>query len=198
VPACQTCHNDETSKDDEYFRLILHLREDLSGHPEVVKMREIIKRSLKKPEKFRLLKGLYETFQMADSVTPAGIIVGRQLAFKADMNRLRRVVKRMVKGFFFHETGRRVPDEYDILAASEDTVRNWPTKVQTEIVEGFVKPLLAQAPVVLGNSVFSYQAAFDRNDMNASAWMFTFYDRARFLGLTLPPVRLADGKALGL
>lgn len=156
-------------------------------------MREVIKRSLAKPGKFGLFKGLYETFQTVDMVTPAGIIVGRQLAFKADMNRLRRVVRRMVKGFFFHETGRRVPDAYDVLAASEDTVRKWPSDAQAEIVESLVKPLLTYAPVVLGNSAFSYQAAFDKKDVNTSAWMFTFYDRARFLGLTLPPIQSNAG-----
>jgi hypothetical protein len=167
--------------DDEYFRLILHSREDLSDHPDVVKMRETIKRSFLKPSKVRLFIAYCRSIRPVDVVTPAGIFIRRQLGVEADMNRLRRVVVRMVKAYFFHEKGYRMPDAYEACAVSEDTIRKWPSSAQANVQEALVKPLLTRAPITLGDSAFSYRAAFDRNDPNASAWMFVFYGRARFI-----------------
>src|ERR1035441_7723661 len=109
VPACRQCHNDETSKDDEYFRLALQLRDGIDSHPDVVKTRPTLLRSLQNPCKLGMRNALLKNIVLTELVTPGGIFIKNQWALQTDMNRLRRVVLRIMKGLFYCHKKHRLP-----------------------------------------------------------------------------------------
>jgi hypothetical protein len=187
VPACQRCHNVETSMDDEYFRLALQMREGTGDHPDAVKARPTLMRSLEKPYKVGIRKGLLENIFPAEFFTPSGIFIKKQLALQTDMVRLRRVVQRTLNGLFYHHTNRRLPVGYDALVFNEESLQKWPAPVLDYHKKYVLKPLLDQKPFSLGNGVFSYRFRFDPTDPNTSSWFFVFYEHAWFLGLTVMP-----------
>jgi hypothetical protein len=189
VPACPRCHSDETSKDDEYFRLALQVREGIESHPDVIKSRPTLLRSLEKPQKIGMVKGLMENIFLADVVTPNGIFVGKQWAIQTDMNRLRRVVTRIMKGLFYKVKQHRIPDGFDVLVCDEDSFQKWPSDEVQKLHENFIKPVLARKErVMIGQDVFSFKYGCDINNPDITCWIFTFYQRASFLGLTQPPL----------
>src|SRR6266699_2028851 len=112
VPACRRCHNDETSKDDEYFRLALQVRDGIDSHPDVIKARPALIRSLTNPRKEGMRKRLFENIFLRELVTPSGIFIKNQWAIQTNMDRLRRVVSRIQRGLFYHHKGYRLPDGY--------------------------------------------------------------------------------------
>jgi hypothetical protein len=189
VPACPKCHSDETSKDDEYFRLALQVRDGIADHPDAIKARPTLLRSLEKPQKVGMMKGLLENIFFADVVTLNGIFIGKQWAIQTDMNRLRRVVKRIMRGLFYKLKHHRVPDDYDVLVCDEDSFQKWPPHQAQHLYENFIKPVLAQKErVMIGNDVFSFKYGYGSNNPDTTCWILTFYQRASFLGLTLPPL----------
>jgi hypothetical protein len=102
VPACPKCHSQQTSRDDEYFRNTLNVREDLSQHPGVLKVQPVVLRSFYNPNKSGMLGEFLKSIRLIQQLTPAGIIVKNKLGFEADMVRIRRVVQRIVIGLFYH------------------------------------------------------------------------------------------------
>jgi len=189
VPACQKCHSQQTSRDDEYFRNALIVREELSDHPDVLKMQPVVMRSFLKPQKTGMRVEFLKSIRLIEQVTPAGIFIKQKLGFEADMVRIRRVVQRTVNGFFYYHKHHRVPVGYDTLIFNEESLQNWPVNDLNYFNETLLKPLLATNAVTLGKGVFSYRFGFNTEDQNSTVWVLDFYGRARFFGLTLPPVQ---------
>jgi len=187
VPACSQCHNSDVSKDDEYFRLILQVREEIHKHPDALKSYPALLRSLTRPQKAGMMNAFLKSIFLADLVTPSGIFIKKQLAIQTDMNRLRKVVTRILKGLFYYHREYRLPDGYDALVFDERSVQEWPPANLAEFSKNFIQPLLAHDGVTLGNNVFTYRFGFNKSDLNTTCWIFEFYGQARFLGLTLPP-----------
>lgn len=185
VPACPRCHSVTTSKDDEYFRLALQVRDGVADHPDVVKTRSTLLRSLVHPEKVGMARGLLAKIIAAEFVTPTGIFIKHGLALETDMRRIRLVVQRTIRGLFYHHQQHRLPDGYDTLVCDEENFRSWPAK-ETNVIESWLKVILARELFTIGNGVFSYGFGSDPNYPNNSCWILIFYERARFIGLTLP------------
>lgn len=189
VPACRDCHSQQTSRDDEYFRNTLNVREDLSKHPEVLKVQPIVLRSFSKPNKAGMLGEFVKSIRLIEQVTPAGIIIKNKLGFEADMVRIRRVVQRIVIGLFYHHRQHRIPVGYDALIFNEESLQTWPADYLNEVNKTILQPLLATKAEVRGNGVFSYRFAFHPPDPDTIFWILDFYERARFLGQTVPPIK---------
>jgi hypothetical protein len=186
VPACKRCHSDETSKDDEYFRLALQVREGIDSHPDVIKTRPTFLRSLQNPRKLGMRNALLKNIVLMELVTPSGIFIKNQWGIQTDINRLRRVVSRTMKGLFYIHKKHRLPDGYDALVCDQDSFQRWPASAIDDFNENMIKPILAQQGFTIGNGVFTYRFGFDKNDPNATCWIFVFYGQAGFLALTLP------------
>lgn len=184
VPACARCHTG-TSKDDEYLRLALQLREGVAEHPEAIKSRPTLMRSLGKPEAQGMVKSLLANIVVAEQRTPSGLFVGNVLAMKTQMDRVDRVVARIVRGLFYKTKGYVVPSGYDVVAGSKETVDNFPPDNKAALYD-VLNPILATAPVRIGNGVFSCRFGFDKTDPNITCWTLDFYEQAAFLGITFP------------
>jgi hypothetical protein len=189
VPACARCHSQQTSIDDEYFRNALAVRDELSEHPEVQKIQPAVIRSLSNPNKAGMLREFLKNVRVIENVTPGGIFIKNQLGIQTDMNRIRRVVLRTLSGLFYHHKKHRLPTGYDALVFNEESLQKWLPEDLANYNESVFKPLLAQDAVSLGNSAFSYRFGFNTADPDVTYWIFDFYERARFFGLTVPPIQ---------
>jgi hypothetical protein len=185
VPACTKCHG-EMSKDDEYLRVALQMREGIEEHPDVIKSRPTLLRSLEKPEAVGMRKSLLASILVAEQCTPSGIFIKNGLAMKTRMDRVDRVVARIVRGLFYKHKGYVVPSGYDVVAGSEETVDKSPPDLRTALYEGVLNPMLATAPVRIGEGVFSFRLGFEPRDPNITCWILVFYEQAGFLGMTFP------------
>ena len=89
VPACKPC-NSESSLDDEYFRWMVSLP---GVSKEAIKLRDesILPRFTKKP---KLLNKIMENSGMVDILSPSGLFLGTQPAFKFDRERIQTVIEK--------------------------------------------------------------------------------------------------------
>lgn len=114
----------------------------------------------------------------------SGLYIGTRGAFKTDLGRIFRVVKRTVRGLFFHETGQRLPSDYEVGVWSDETIVEWGQEFVEEVKNNFVLPLMKVEPTIVGPSTFAYRYLRTERQF-ASAWLVTFYERVSFLALTL-------------
>jgi hypothetical protein len=115
VPSCRKC-NSGFSKDDEYFRMVMAIREDTFEHPDVQSILPAVHRSFDKPKKRAFFRAMLKTIQVVDRYTTAGIYIGQAPTFDVNMNRVRDVCQRITKGLFYHERSIRLPDDFVAVA----------------------------------------------------------------------------------
>ena len=185
VPACEKCNKD-ISKDEEYFRLKLCLSEQVGNNPDARKNREVILRSLKRPEATGFKQSFLSEIRSMRLRTPAGIHLGRRLAFEVDLHRIFRVVEKSVRGLFFHETGYSLHPSYEVDVHSNETLKEYPAELLEEWTQTILIPLGQQPPKVIGNGVFAYRYHVTEEDPFFSVWSLTFYEQVSFLCLTGP------------
>lgn len=188
IPSCNKCHgqNNQVSKDDEYFRLMVTLREDTADHPEVEKVLPTVLRSLGKPTSQGFTSALLRNRTIVNLRTTGGLYVGMKPAYNVDLQRLDSVAERITKGLFYFEKGFRLPNEYEVFSYSESGFRDITNDFKNDLQEKIIQPLMATELKIIGNNVFSYRVSFTKEDPNTSAWLLVFYDKVAFLSLTLP------------
>jgi hypothetical protein len=115
VPSCFKCNND-ASKDDEYFRLTLSMRFDVSQNPIVQKIIPDIIRSLTMPIKDGFKRAIFTSIK--EIYIPSGneYFHKNRFVIDVDLLRLNRVAIRIVKGLFYHEKGYFLPNNYYVWA----------------------------------------------------------------------------------
>lgn len=188
VPSCKECHseNKQVSQDDEYFRLMLTLREDIANHPDVEQILPVVLRSLARPDKVGFAKSLLKSIKEVNVRTQRGLYLSSKPSYDVNLARLDNVAKRIAKGLFYYETGHRLPDEYEVVAYSESGLRNLTDDVKQDLQAIIIHPLMSNVPKIIGKQVFSYRVSYSDTDANVSVWLFIFYERVAFLCMTLP------------
>ncbi len=181
VPSCLDC-NGPASKDDEFFRQCLLLREDTLLLPEPSKLLLNLMRSLERPNYPGLLKDLRSRVYRGAKYSPKGFYMGEVIKQDIDTGRLDRVPKRIVKGLVYRKLGKRLPDEYFVSAFSVSGETNIPQSLQiiTDKLEEQPKTLVGDG------SVFTYRHRTHSNNPYISQWLLTFYQKTDFLGFTIP------------
>ena len=76
VPACVSC-NGGASKDDEYFKTVMILKDRAGSHPEAVSVRPSVFRGLAMSKKVTFARRLMAGVRQIDVKTPAGLYAGR-------------------------------------------------------------------------------------------------------------------------
>lgn len=187
VPACRQCHSDACSQDDQYFCLTLTVSEQTGDHPGAREVRENALRSLSRPEATGFRRSFVAGTGHVPALSPAGLFIGMRLAYSVDLSRLFRVVERVVRGLYYHETRHALPEDHDVVVASNETFIDLPVEKLNEYNRTVIEPL-AQLPArTIGSRVFWYRyARFQQDDVVLSAWALTFYAGISFLALTGP------------
>jgi hypothetical protein len=186
VPSCVEC-NTGSSRDDEYFRYVLSMSDATGSNPQAALARESSTRSLLRPEANGYRRAMMALTQPIEIRSPTGIILGTRLGYQVQYERIFRVVRRVVRGLFFHIAGYPLTSEYQPLVHSKDTITNLDQEAQDEFQSNIIHPLWALSPTVISEGTFSYRCRFFEEDPHFSAWGLSFYDTFDFLALTGPP-----------
>jgi hypothetical protein len=191
VRACKTC-NSGASKDDEHFRMMLCLSQDVGDSPEAQKNWPSIFRSLRRPEARGMTKALLESIRPVQAITGGGIHLGMRMGLKVNLERINRVVERTVRGLYFSERKQRLPAGYGVLVHCDETLKRLPPDCLEQLQQTVILPLAAVEPKIVAPGVFFYRLMMAEDNPAASAWALTFYERRSFLaitGPTIPPVQ---------
>lgn len=184
VPACRKC-NESFSKDDEYFRLKLGTNDAARGNSDINRNLPGIMKSLQRREAKGLAQAFLRDLIPVDVQTQSGILLGSSYAYNVNLNRIARVIKRTVRGLFYHERKERVPDDHDIAVVFEEDLREENPIVVQQFVDTIMAPLRAAPPTVIGEDTFAYRYALtDRPP--TSAWWLSFYGSMHFVAMLSP------------
>jgi hypothetical protein len=189
VPSCLRC-NKAASQDDEYFKAVLALKETAGDHRDAKGVRESVLRSLARPRSRRFSRYFLNRVSRVNVHTPAGLYLGKRLSYDVDLERLDRVAARVVKGLFYTLKGKRIPQEYMVVAHCEDGLQDLSTADQETLRQTVVIPVLSGTQGTAANNVMKYWVAFEPTNEYVSAWILEFYLNVRFLVFVIPTAQL--------
>jgi len=182
VPSCNEC-NKNRSKDDEYFRLILTMREDISEHEEVKKVFTKVERSFERPFYSGLKYSFLQTVNLAELITKSGIYLGKVPLYSPEPERINKVLICIINGLFYKSKGRRIPDQYLKIWWQIDKLSEFKNK---DIGIQIINKLRSIPQIEIGNNIFTYRLAHEKDDENVIFGNMIFYGRIPFLFATLP------------
>lgn len=173
VPAHISC-NQNSSKDDEYFRLCLNI----SGYWNSENARELwntkIYKSLSRPKAKWFRKDIVESLQPVDLKTPSGIFLQKTMQLTIDRNRIDNMIIKIVRGLFYFETQNILP------------IQN---KIDVLLIQNTEDNILSLASLmtptkIYGKETFKYRWAKFSDEKNSSMFLMSFYRSIFFLGVT--------------
>jgi hypothetical protein len=179
VKSCRRC-NEGVSDDDEYFRDTVLKYHRVSELPRAESQVAAMLRAAANPRKARYTAATLRGFTEVSVITPAGIDLGVQPAYRVNGDRIERAARRYVRGLHRHELGRRVPDSAEVMVAVN------PEAVfdeQPQIVSIF----RGGAPRVVEEGVFWYTSVRAIDNPEASGWLLVFFDEFAIIGSVRSP-----------
>jgi hypothetical protein len=182
VPSCLDC-NRGMSKDDEYFRLNLVLRENVPQSPEGEQLFQSILRGFFRPESKRFKNELFSRIGETELIIEPNIYIGKSPAYDVDLNRLTNVTNRIIKGLFFYETKERVSDEYEVKSFAVSGFQ--PSAY--EKVKKIIDILICRPAKYIGKKeIFTYWHFQAEDNPSITVWLLLFFKTTSFLGFTIP------------
>lgn len=186
VPACTACHR-PTSPGDDYFRSVIADRRDAGDHPDVTGgVLDAAMRGLQRPEARGLSTTFLRSVRLVEVGSHPGLHVGEAPGLEGDALRIMAVVDRIIRGLYFHHTGRALGLAAGVQSM-EDTLSDF-SHLESEQRTG-----LTQLVQAVGASewrhvgkAFSYAYLLVPGDPVSSAWLTRFYRTTTFLTLTRP------------
>lgn len=183
VPACNVCHS-RTSKDDEYFRLKLCLRDDAGEHESARANWDSIFRSLKK-ENAKGLKSLFlSDLRRIQLYTPTGLYIRKSFAYDVDLKRIRNVIERTIRGLYFAEMCNPLDLNNEVRVYGNDDLELQPRDIIEDLIKMILIPLKTIPAKIIGNGVFLYHHRIMEENPLYSVWLVTFYESVLFFGMT--------------
>jgi hypothetical protein len=108
VPCCLRC-NQQGARDDEYFRRVLFLRDDVQAHPQAARLWPTEVRAIEKPTKVGMRQTFLDSLRRAEVVDRNGRHLGEQTVSLVERHRLALVASRVAKGLYYHVIGHALP-----------------------------------------------------------------------------------------
>lgn len=190
VPCCKRC-NKRFEMDDEYLRLVTAMRSDTGDHSDAREPLRAAMRSLYKPEKEGFRNAFLQGVKFVNLQTQAGIYLGGSIAYEVDLDRLNRTADRIVRGLFFHHREERLPDDARVKALCLEYIQSDRETLQT--LEETLSHLQKQPLITKGKGAFRYQFFLLDDAPNSSVWLFSFYEKVHFFGLTVLAIEAVGG-----
>jgi hypothetical protein len=174
VPSCGRCNN-AASKDDEYFKAVLSLKERVGNHPDAKGILESVLHSLARREGRSFSVYFLNKISHVNVRTPAAVYLGKRLSYDVDLKRFGYVAARIVRGLFYVLKGKRIPSEYMVVAFCEDGLRDLPESDQEALRQTIVIPVLSGTPGSVANNVMRYSVSFEprQNTCQYGFWSST-------------------------
>ncbi len=172
------------SRDDEYFKTMLVLKEGLSRHSEAQAISGSVLRGLRKPRKAGFRRTVLNSLQVRPLHSKGGVYLGRLPVVDVDLGRLDHVVARLTRGLYWHHFGERLPTDCEVVAWSETGLSNIGSHALVR-VRAVANALLGGMEHRLARDVLRYWYA-TTEVQDGTVWLFEFYGDLRFLGVTIP------------
>lgn len=185
VKSCKLC-NSNTSKDDEYFRLMLTMMDGLGTNPLVSNNQDIVVRSLARKEAQGLAVEFLKNIQYAPVFTINGLYMRHKSIYCIDDRRLSSTAIKIVKGLFYHEFKKPVPVDYNAYAYFDLTIRDRGDFYSLEMIQKIKNLTCHEKEKVVVKDGFSY--SFHKpfpEETDDSYWILKFYNRAIFTGFVI-------------
>jgi hypothetical protein len=180
VPSCVKCNLD-SSVDDEYFRAMLALRDDLSGNPAVERIRYSVLRSFEKPTKKAFRQAVYGSLEPVASAVGDGITNTKRHTYEVSVDRISQVVNRTTLGLFYKHRGRRLSLGKYVAGANLAVEVDFE---HSEVFEAGRQRLLAAPEIMIMAGVYTYRFIEMEFDPNCTVWWHTFYETVDFIAAT--------------
>ena len=166
------------------------LRQEAAEHPDVKGgVLASAMRSLRRPSAQGLTTTFVRSLRTVSTKSPSGLLLGRAAGYEPDAPRLMRVIDRILRGLYFHQT--RQPLGLDVgVKTIEDTLTDLAATAPADIdrLTEIVRALGRSGWRDVG-SAFSYAAWLSPDERTVSAWLMRFYGSTAFFSLTAPPAR---------
>lgn len=185
APSCRKCNNG-ASMDDEYFRLTLSIR-DSAKRPLSKSVADTALRGLQRDQHARFRGKFLQGVREVDIETPDGVYVGRGGVYDVDLERLGKVVTRIIRGLYHHHYKKPLPMRCEVDAWCEDGLGNADSNTIQEL-RGWVTHLQQNPAIEVGGGVFKYWhspvGCDAQSDEYHSVWLLLFYESTAFFGVT--------------
>ena len=178
APACDACNNG-VSENEDYLHTALILSFDCAEHPEAVaSFTGPVQRAFELNT--RTWKTLKAAMHIGTGTTAGGSVVNNVPVFTPDLERIKRVFQKIIKGLYFTETGSMFPLNYEITV--------YPG-FQRTAADLMVASLVQTGALTrqFRNNVFRFVFAKDLNDPAVTLWVMSFYNGYHSIAITHPP-----------
>jgi hypothetical protein len=189
VQACPKCHSSQASRDDEYFRIKVCLRDDVGRHESARSNWDAIFRSLKRNEAAGLKNSIISDTMIVELKSPSGLYLGRRLAYNVDMNRICRVIERISRGLYFVESQKILGLENEVCVYANEDFKLETKDFINQFTNTILVPLSNTQPKIIGNNVFEYRYQIVKENPLFSVWWMSFYGCVPFLTMTRPKMK---------
>jgi hypothetical protein len=169
--------------------MVLTFRHDVSELPAAREPSETAFRALGRPEARRFSDSLMRNIFRASVHSPGGIYLGDAIAYNVNMKRMAQVLRRIVKGLYYHATKARLPDGYGAAGGYDNGNFKGDVNVLRKI-ESTSASMQAKPPNILGNDVLRYWFQHTEQDPHTTFWLLIFFGHVRFYGATGPKALL--------
>ncbi|MBD3343131.1 MAG: hypothetical protein GF353_28800 [Candidatus Lokiarchaeota archaeon] len=183
VPSCFNC-NEGASKDDEYLRMILSLRDDLAYNENIKKLQPKIEKSLTRPEFSGLRKLFLDSIKSGSILTNSGLYLGKIPLIEPDSKRINRVITRIVMGLYYVEKQKVLSKDCNIVWFRYEKWKRL-NKNTTQTLKDMITYLRAAKSHVIGNHDFSYRFVYAQQDDRYFAGTITFYNKVTFIIMSI-------------
>lgn len=187
VPSCPKCNND-TSRDDEYFRLIA-MDIDASENPTAQQVNDSVLRAMFHPMKKGFRNSVFRSLRPAQLTSPGGLWLGNTFSMKLDMPRLLRTVEKTIRGLFYTIRKHPVPGGYRVGCHATHVAERILPDPSTSPIHTVLLPWLQSEPVreVGPKGVFRYRWVSHEEDQNTMFLVLGFFGKFDFLGFVHRP-----------
>ena len=186
VPSCAEC-NSGASKDDEYFRAMMVMRDDVTECADARFAGAEFLRALQRRDHVGLRNATLRNVVKARKYSESGLYLGLRDAYNVNPRRLDRVVRRIVRGLYWHEVGGRLPLDYTVAVFTSDRLDG--NLIAAAGLMRMAEFAASGTRVTFPGKSFEYAFRRASDNPNGSAWLMTFYGRVHFVALTLERTR---------
>ncbi len=196
VPACEKCHDSQTSRDDEYFKLIMSARIDTHEHPDARQGWKRELERLKNPFRQGLRNHFISRMRMIDLYTKSDLYIGKTGLMKdIDIARLCRVIDRITRGLFFIHYGKpltQLPENYNVMSFPINSIDTLPLELKEKFKTGVLDLLKYIKDEVIGNNTFVYKYITAPDNKYYSVWFYMFYGKWSYMSMITHEMEIID------
>lgn len=178
VPCCEPCR-EGWSRDDEEFRRFVWSAAGAEKHPSFEKAADTIISSIQRPEAKGYASRVLNSLEDVNVYSEAGIFLGIEPAMSLDWPRIEGVLKRIVRGLFFHKNKQLLPDEHELII-----------KVPGERIGNELVSLPFTQIGDICDKIFCWWVYEPEDAKSSSLWLMSFCDSIWVLGYIRPVRRM--------